>query len=239
MGTTKRSARQLLTITRGRWAAYAAASAATALAGNHSAEAAIHYSGPVNARFQTDENARHRFPLDQPGDFIAFEHNLQVSSQYGPFAGFQAAGLVSGTFRFTPNFDYYIVAKLPYGENVSNGLFGSDRRNYFGFMAGERAGSYYGEWTEPGVGFIGFKFNSGAGVQYGWARVRMTGARRGNGFELIDYAYADPGETITAGQRSSDAAPDLGSLGGLALGMAGFLFWRKHSESYRVPRQPR
>ncbi len=48
------------------------------------------------------------------------------------------------------------------------------------------------------------------------------------GFELLDYAYADPGESITAGQRSSDEkAPDQGSLGWLALGALGLLAWRR------------
>jgi len=47
-------------------------------------------------------------------------------------------------------------------------------------------------------------------------------------FKLVAYAYADPGEPITAGQRPSDEqAPDEGSLGWLALGAAGLLAWRK------------
>ena len=57
-------------------------------------------------------------------------------------------------------------------------------------------------------------------------------------FWLVDYAYADPGEPIRAGQTSSDEqapdqgstdeqAPDQGSLGWLALGAVGLLAWRK------------
>jgi MYXO-CTERM domain-containing protein len=55
-------------------------------------------------------------------------------------------------------------------------------------------------------------------------------------FWLVDYAYADAGEPIRAGQRSSDEvvpeqsndiAPQEGSLGALALGAAGLLAWRK------------
>jgi MYXO-CTERM domain-containing protein len=48
-----------------------------------------------------------------------------------------------------------------------------------------------------------------------------------NDFWLVDYAYADPGESIRAGQTSSNDAPELESLGGLALGAAGLLAWRK------------
>ena len=46
-------------------------------------------------------------------------------------------------------------------------------------------------------------------------------------FELLDYAYGDPGDTVFAGQKSDDAAPSLESLGGLALGAAGLLAWRQ------------
>jgi hypothetical protein len=95
-----------------------------------------------------------------------------------------------------------------------------------------------GTGPAPGVGFVGFRFNNGAGFQYGWAPVRMAGFERSNSFRLIDYAYADPGEAIRAGQGipragedeqdvSDDQRPDEGSLGGLALGAVGLLAWRK------------
>ena len=74
----------------------------------------------------------------------------------------------------------------------------------------------------PGQGFIGFRFNNGAGVQYGWARIKISGVPHYD-FVLLDYAYADPGERLRAGQTledtsSDEQAPDQGSLGGLALG---------------------
>jgi len=43
--------RKSASIAKTRWAAYAAASAATAFAGTKSAEAAIHYSGRLDVRF--------------------------------------------------------------------------------------------------------------------------------------------------------------------------------------------
>jgi hypothetical protein len=66
----------------------------------------------------------------------------------------------------------------------------------------------------------------------------MGGAQKNNGFKLIDYAYADPGQAIRAGEdgiRTSqdgqdvgdEQGPDEGSLGGLALGAVGLLAWRK------------
>ena len=66
----------------------------------------------------------------------------------------------------------------------------------------------------------------------------MGGAGRLNAFRLIDYAYADPGEAIRAGEgiprageddqdMSDEQGHDEGSLGGLALGAVGLLAWRK------------
>ena len=69
-------------------------------------------------------------------------------------------------------------------------------------------------------------------------------ASRANAFKVIDYAYADPGEAIRAGEgipragedMSNEQGPDEGSLGGLALGAVGLLAWRKsRSRNARAP----
>jgi len=96
-------------------------------------------------------------------------------------------------------------------------------------------GDLQGQSGHRGIGFIGFRFNNGAGIQYGWARIKVKGGRANN-FILLDYAYADPGERLTAGQTSEgtssdEQAPDQGSLGGLALGAVGLLAWRKSRKS--------
>jgi hypothetical protein len=47
----------------------------------------------------------------------------------------------------------------------------------------------------------------------------------------VDYAWADPDESIKTGQKRSSqltkAVPKTGSLGLLALGGAGLIVWRK------------
>lgn len=83
-----------------------------------------------------------------------------------------------------------------------------------------------GQFQAPGQGAVGFKFNTGAGEQYGWVRVRMNGFPE-NSFAVVEYAYGDPGEVVKAGQKRSRSSPDLESLGGLALGAAGLLAWRR------------
>ncbi len=84
---------------------------------------------------------------------------------------------------------------------------------------------YAAEWQQPGTGFVGFRLNDGSGIQYGWARIDVDGAP-GNTFTLIDYAFADPGERIRAGQTTESVPESGGSLGLLALGCAGLLAWR-------------
>jgi len=124
------------------------------------------------------------------------------------------------------------VSKLDLGENVSSGAFVGSGYSAFGLLEIVRSGGAYGQFGDHGRGFIGFRFDGGAGTQYGWARVKMTGVP-GIGFRVLDYAYADPGEPIRAGQTRTGEMPDeaqgvdQGSLGFLALGAAGLLVGRK------------
>ena len=206
-----------------RWAAYAAAGAATALVGSNSAEASIHYFNIRDKTFGWPRDGQVAFQLDQPGDSFFFNHG-----NYGGCntAGFFITNLSSmrAGFRAQARHDYYYVSKLNFGQNISSGSFlGYLGRG--GLMAGCTFRTY--PWEDPGMGYVGFRFASGAGYQYGWVHVRTLGWPQ-NAFRVLDYAYADPGERITAGQTSSsEQAPDQGSLGWLALGATGLLAWRK------------
>ena len=227
-------------IAKTRWAAYAAAGAATALAGSNSAEAAIHYSGILNVPFQPHKDHVKTFPLDQAGDFISFERAEIGNAFFGAtdVAYFRIFGIAAASFQANRTSYRDFVYKLPRGQNISSGFF-VPQPNYpsdGGIMASGDA-FFYSHWGDRGTGYVGFRFNNGAGYQYGWARVRISGHPE-NAFKLIDYAYADPGEPITAGQRSSDEkapeegstdehAPDEGSLGWLAAGAVGLIAWRK------------
>jgi len=216
-----------VSIAKTRWIAYAAAGAATALAGSQSAEAAIHYSGRVNELFLVGD--ADSFKLDRPSDFFRLSH---TSYGYGANDKFAIFGIASAAFRgFLDIFtNRHYVSKLTFGQPISMGNF--IQQSAPGLMV--RNGQPH-QWWNPGQGFIGFRFNNGAGVQYGWARIKMSGVPHYD-FVLLDYAYADPGERLTAGQTlentsSDEQAPDQGSLGGLALGAVGLLAWRKSRKS--------
>lgn len=95
---------------------------------------------------------------------------------------------------------------------------------------------------------LGYGTTVGAGMQYGWVRIKWGGCSW-NGYVVKDYAWGDPGDQIKTGQtqldedvtqvappatKDTDAAPladSQGSLGLLALGAVGLKAWRKSRRS--------
>jgi hypothetical protein len=207
-----------------RWASYATAGAATALGcaiTTEDASATIHYSGPINQHFSASSSGQDLayFNLGGPSNrFGLVQTNLAsgvgaarfgiFGAATGAFAGFSASG-----------FPY--VSKITFGANINAANFAAVA--HIGTMA-FAYGYGNSQWLGAGTGFIAFKFNGGSGIEYGWARVTMDGAPN-NSFTLVDYAWGDIGDAITAGQTTS--VPEPGSLGLLALGGAGLLAWRK------------
>ncbi len=208
-----------------RWLAYAAAGAATALTGVSTAEAEIHYSGRLDVKFGPEDDKVMDFPLDKPGDLIRFGHYALQRSNYAFFeinafsgAAFAGYSLIEYAFPFRLKATDRYLSQAPFVGFYNHGTLYDD------------GGRGYGRWGGKVAGFVGFRFNGGAGPQYGWARVRMGGDQAN--FILVDYAYGDPGERVKAGQTSSSAghAPMEGSLGLLATGAAGLALWRKRRQ---------
>jgi hypothetical protein len=210
-----------VSLSTSRWSAYAAAGAATALAGAGTAEADIHYSGAINAFFASQSSVVQSFAL-QNNAILRFV-NIATGSSSGGVALFRVQGAaVSNQFRGLAAGNFRYPERLNSNVPVSGGAFTNFNANFFATLA--YGGGYTNsQFLNPGVGFIGFRFNTGAGIQYGWARVNMGGAPD-NSFTLVDYAWGDPGDMIRAGQT---VIPEPGSLGLLAVGAVGLLFWRK------------
>jgi hypothetical protein len=240
MQPNRTRSRKPAVITNSRWLAYATAGAASAFTGANTAEATVHYSGRIDLDFGIRFPQSVHFQLDQPGDSFFLKHFDDFSGRqsYSGFALFGIVGLAGASFAgFFNTATHYgcvrsgqvpYVSKLHHGALISRRPFSAANS---GYMAGHgtSCGLSWGQWVGHDLGFIGFKFNNGNGDQYGWVRIKM-GTRFGNDYDfwLVDYAYGDPGEPIRAGQTSSnDVVPIEGSLGGLALGAAGLLAWRK------------
>jgi MYXO-CTERM domain-containing protein len=222
-----------------RWAAYATAALSSGFTFSlaESAEAEIHYSGLIKQEVPNGyctysypnggwcSAGNLTLPLSNNGN-IKLSHS-KTYSIYGTwwyylggsaFFGISAPGAaVRGSG---------LISRLLPGDLISAGPFAGG----FGLLATYGA---RGQFQAPGQGFVGFKFNTGAGEQYGWVRVRMNGFPT-NSFAVADYAYGDPGEVVKAGQKRSHSSPDLESLGGLALGAAGLLAWRRRRANQRA-----
>jgi hypothetical protein len=242
METQRKSVSKINPIASDRWSAYAAAATASAFAVAHSAEATIHYSGPVDQKIGARDQAT--FQLDPAGgSFVVRHFNFVYGSSSVPNGGvalFSVYGAESASVNGVSNAcgpNNACVSKLNRRDAISaqpfvpvGGILASE---YDGFPR-----QLYGQFLDRGYGLVGFKFNNGAGYQYGWVRVRMVGGQnhivggQKHMVQVVDYAYGDPGEPVSAGQIGPNTfAPTLESLGGLALGAAGLLALRRRRQT--------
>lgn len=219
-----------------RWALYAVAGAATTLGGVSVAEGEIVYSGPLHLKFHPPRGqvSSTHIQLDQAGDSISPRLAETNSEAIFGLAEFRVSGVggasVVGfrTFSYAGPFNF--LSKLGKGVNLSTQVF-IPKSHSGGYTLLDYGTTRKSKWKEPGVGFVGFRFNDGTGWHYGWARIKKS-REPANFFELIDYAYGGVNEPVRTGQKSSDSEiPAQGSLGLLALGAAGLIAWRKRRAS--------
>ena len=235
-----------------RWLAYATAGVAGAFGLSSSAEAEIHYSGNVFVKLFGDAQAS--LPLSN-GASLVFE-NIDPGSTFWQDFDFLIRGATSGSARVdygTTRFPF--LSNLPAGRNVSAGSFSSVAGNPgVGVLISNWSDGQFSPIGGSGRGFVGFRFNTGNGMQYGWARIRTKDDSRHHiRDEIKDYAWGDVGDVVLTGQtqslqpgstnsielgtgqKSDDSAPELESLGGLALGAAGLLALRKRKQTTANP----
>jgi hypothetical protein len=226
MKTQTKSHRKINSISSGRWTAYMAAAAASSFAGAGSAEAEIHYSGNVD--IQLTGNARASLPLSNGASLVFRNIFGGFSSHYLQDFFFFMRGVTSGSAWEGPI--HHWIVPLGKGENVSAGRFYSVAGNTHGIIFTAFSDGYFQPYYGT-RGFIGFRFNTGNGTQYGWARIETKRDINYHAHETIkDYAWGDPGDAILTGQKHSlqpaSANSVLGSLGQLAFGAQGLDAWR-------------
>jgi hypothetical protein len=231
-----------LNVSSSRWMAYAVAGLATASGSAISAEGAIHYSGLINFKFQKELGFQtHSFPLSQGAVLVGFR---EADGGGDSSATFEIKGAaVSNAFREYSS-SLRVANALPRGSVISQGYFVAFRSGVTVGRLQDYSCSFPG-WVEPGTYYIGFRFDGGAGKQYGWVRIKWAGCNGDKKYIVKDYAWGDPGDKIKTGQKqlheddsqaakSDEAAPladSQGSLGLLALGAVGLQAWRKSRRS--------
>jgi hypothetical protein len=218
-----------LSISEARWLAYATAGVASALGLSPSAEAEIHYSGLLNIGMEHYNSVF--LPLTN-----GVSLNFMIFYRSYPYAYFRITGAGRASALAAYTFVYArVLQRLEKGDSIrSCDSCGNPR--HFGSVAGMPGrggimglyitGNFYGTTS----GIIGFRFNVGNGTQYGWARIRGPDPFNHYHYEIKDYAWADSGERIVAGQRSSTelgSISEIGSLGLLATGARGLELWRR------------
>ena len=226
-----------LAIAEARRLAYATAGVASAFGLSSTAEAEIHYSGDVSIKLTG--NAQASLPLSN-GASLVFE-NIDPGSTFWQDFDFLMKRVISGSARgyfHTGSFGRNFLSNLPSGVNVSTGEFLPVTGNpSFGVLISDWSDGRFAPSQGGRLrGFVGFRFNTGNGTQYGWARIQTRDDNNNHIHDVIkDYAWGDVGDSIRTGQKSSsgdmvDTVTDSGSVGLLALGAAGLVAWRKPRE---------
>ena len=239
-----------LSISETRWLAYATAGAASALGVPPSAEAEIHYSGLVNIELEGHGNENHYstfLPLTNGASLLFTEFYFTNASAYFLITGAQQGSALA----LYTSINTRVLQKLQKGDPIRSYDCSNpsvprtscwSRARHFGSVQGfpgiggimgyHIVGHFYCYSSRScnAGGIIGFKFNTGNGPQFGWARILGPDVFHHWRYEIKEYAWADPGERIVAGQRSSTelgSVSENGSLGLLAAGARGLELWRR------------
>lgn len=219
-----------LALSRNRWSKYALAGAAGAMltgGTQNSVDAGITYLD-VNVGLVDRTQGDGYFDVFGPFTFGAAGASFTIQQAFNETASGEGQMLVVGngniSFAGVQAGPYFYASNLAYGQAIST-------RN-FPIVAGQRGDMAWGpgyagsQFLDPGVGYLGYKFDVGNGTQYGYAEIVMDGSPTNTG-TFNGYGWGMPGESVFGGQRANVFIPEPASLGVLALGSLGLLAWRR------------
>ena len=211
-------------VNKKRWAMYAAGAAVAAFSGAQTAEADIVHVVVPDRQGNVGLNTELNFNLGHNGAANNFNNTTAYCAQYGFVAG---VGVTNGGVAAFTN-GYLYLDNLSSGANVSTFASQFAEQDFVYAIYGNQPGAETA-FAAGEEGFVGFRFDDGAGNQFGWARITFDPGTD-NTFTVNEFAYTtDPEHQIAAGQTAAVAAavPEPTSLGLLALGAVGVLANRR------------
>ena len=208
-------------VNKKRWAMYAAGAAVAAFSGAQTAEADIVHVVVPDGQGDVGTNSQLSFNLGDNGAAINFNNTTAYYASYGFNAGVGVTN--GGVAAFVDTFLY--LDNLSSGANVSTFASQFAEQNFVYAIYGNQPGPETA-FAAGAEGFVGFRFDDGAGNQFGWARITFDPGTD-NTYTVNEFAYTtDPDHQIAAGQTTA-AVPEPTSLGLLALGAVGVLANRR------------
>lgn len=214
-------------------AAYGLGAGAATLA--TSAQADIHYSGPLNFTGDTVyfDLLNTISPTSSPQSADNFELASSNAGQKPGAYGLSGTG-GAGSVAFSDTILANKTSKLNSGDTIGSSLqFSSNGTlNDFRFLSS-------GEWQVGDIGFLGLEIAIDGQTDYGWAEIQLNNGGTmsdptSGQFTLFGYAYDDSGKPIMAGGTSSPVPDSGNSIALLLLGAAGVLALRSRHAKHEA-----
>ena len=203
-----------------------------------SAEATIHYSGPVefsgnSIYFDLQNTVPPSTSLMVGSD--DFHLQSKTTSMSGGKAGISTYGGAAVMYqtRFTPMTMSPKAYSLKLNAGTTIGASGSFTQ-FYSYLQDTYTGPFHsgfnqGDWSPGDRGFLGLRLTVGADTFFGWADVSLnTLTSPGTVFTLHGYAYEDvAGMSIAAG---AGAIPEPSTIALLVAGAAGILALKRRKK---------